>query len=193
MDKRQFLVAAGAAAALPASSGAAAPASTGPTLLTVSGTIGKSNRGALDPSLDQLMKKHGIAFDKAFTFDAAAIAKLPAVTIKPTLEYDAKPHTLQGPLVEKVLQAAGVAPDAKVLLGMRAIDGYNVMVSLADARAYKMIVATRIDGQPLPLGGLGPLWVVYDADNLPAFKDKPLKERFGLCPWGMYHIDVRAA
>jgi hypothetical protein len=180
-------------AALPSRSDAAAPSSDGPTLLTVSGAIGKSNRGALDPSLDQLMKKHGIAFDKAFTFDAAAIAKLPTVTIKPTIEYDAKPHTLQGPLVETVLQAAGVSPDAKVLLGMRAVDGYNVMVSLADARNYRMIVATRIDGQPLPLGGLGPLWVVYDADNLPAFKDKPLKERFGLSPWGMYHIDVRAA
>jgi hypothetical protein len=174
MQKRQFLAAAGLVAALPSRSDAAAPSPAGPTLLTVSGAIGKSNRGALDPSLDQLMKKHGIAFDKAFTFDAAAIAKLPTVTIKPTIEYDAKPHTLQGPLVETVLQAAGVSPDAKVLLGMRAVDGYNVVVSLADARSYRMIVATRIDGQPLPLGGLGPLWVVYDADNLPAFKDKPL-------------------
>ncbi len=100
---------------------------------------------------------------------------------------------MQGPLLETVLQAAGVARDAKVLLGMRAIDGYNVMVSLADARSYRMVVATHMDGKPLPLGGLGPLWVTYDADNLPAFKDKPLKERFGLSPWGMYHIDVRPA
>ena len=191
MDKRRFLAVAGIAAALPLRSEAAAPASIGPTLLTVSGAVGKSNRGALDPALDQLMKKHAIQFDKAWTFDAAALARLPEITIKPTIEYDAKPHTLQGPLVETVLQAAGVSPDAKVLLGMRAVDGYNVMVSLADARNYRMIVATRIDGQPLPLGGLGPLWVVYDADNLPAFKDKPLKERFGLSPWGMYHIDVR--
>ena len=56
---------------------------------------------------------------------------------------------------------------------------------------YRMIVATRSDGQPLPRGGLGPQWAVYEADILPAFKDKPLKERFGLCPWGLYHIDVR--
>ena len=193
MDKRRFLPVAGIAAVAPIRSEAAAPAATGPTLLTVSGAIGKGNRGALDPALDQLMKKHGIQFDKAWTFDAAALARLPEVSIKPTLEYDAKQHTLQGPLLETVLQAAGVARDAKVLLGMRAIDGYNVIVSLADARSYRMIVATRIDGKPLPLGGLGPLWVTYDADNLPAFKDKPLKERFGLSPWGMYHIEVRPA
>jgi hypothetical protein len=193
MDKRRFLTLAGVAAALPLRSEAAAPASTGPTLLTVSGAIGKSNRAALDPALDQLMKKHGIQFDKAWTFDAASLDRLPQVTIKPTIEYDAKQHSLQGPLLDTVLKAAGVAPDAKVLLGMRAIDGYNVMVSLADARSYRMVVATRIDGKPLPLGGLGPLWVTYDADNLPAFKDKPLKERFGLSPWGMYHIEVRPA
>jgi hypothetical protein len=99
---------------------------------------------------------------------------------------------LQGPLLEAVLQAAGLAPNAKALLAMRAVDGYNVMVSLADASSHRMIVATRMDGQPLPLGGLGPLWLVYDADNLPAFRDKPLKERFGSSPWGLYHIDVRA-
>lgn len=194
MDKRRFLAATGAALAVPALSMAApkAQASSGGTpLLTVSGAVGKSNRGAFDPVLDQLMKKHGIQFDKAHTFDAAALSRLPAVTIKPTIEYDAKPHAMQGPLLETLLQAAGVPPTANVMLGMRAVDGYNVMVSLADARTYKMVVATKMDGQPMALGGLGPLWVTYDADNLPAFKDKPLKERFGLSPWGMYHIDVR--
>ena len=43
----------------------------------------------------------------------------------------------------------------------------------------------------MALGGLGPQWAVYDADVLPAFKDKPVNERFGLCPWGLYHIEVK--
>ena len=47
--------------------------------------------------------------------------------------------------------------------------------------------------QFMALGGLGPQWAVYDADVLPAFKDKPVKERFGLCPWGLYHIEVKKA
>jgi hypothetical protein len=197
MDKRSFLATASLAGLLPATQALAAtttPAgSTGPTLLTVSGAVGKSNRSALDPALDQMMAKHGIQFAKAWAFDAAALHRLPAVTIKPTLEYDAKVHTLKGPLLETVLQAAGVAPGAAVTLGLRAVDGYNVVLSLADARSYRMIVATHMDGQPLALGGLGPQWAVYEADTLPAFKDKPLKERFGLCPWGLYHIDVKAA
>ncbi|MED5618808.1 molybdopterin-dependent oxidoreductase [Ideonella sp. BN130291] len=196
MNKRHFLAGAGAgvAALLPAGAAVAATAGTAsPGLLTVSGAIGKSNRGPLDPALDQMMAKHGIQFDKAFVLDAAALQRMPAVAIKPTLEYDAKVHTLRGPLLSTVLQAAGVAPGAAVTLGLRAVDGYNVAVSLADAARYRMIVATHIDGQPMALGGLGPQWAVYEADTLDAFKAKPLNERFALCPWGLYHIDVKAA
>ena len=194
MNKRQFLGAAAMGAVLPMQVGAApARVRTGSGLLTVTGAISRSNRGPLNSALDQLMAKHGAAFDKAWEFDGAMLARLPAVTIEPTLEYDAKVHKLSGPLLSTVVEAAGVAPDASVILALRAVDGYTVPVSLADARAYRMIVATTLDGVAMSLGGLGPLWAVYDADRLPAFKDKPLKERFALCPWGLYHIDVKAA
>ena len=83
--------------------------------------------------------------------------------------------------------------EERSLAGSNFSDGYNAQLSLADAAAYRMVVATSIDGRPLALGGLGPQWAVYDADNLAAFKDKPLKERFTACPWGLYHIDVKKA
>ena len=193
MNKRRFLAAATFTLGLPWQV-AAAPrgACTGPGLLTVTGAIARHNRGPLNPSLDQLMVKHGAKFDRAREFDAAMLARLPSVTIRPTLEYDAKVHTLSGPLLSSVVEAAGVAPGASVMLALRALDGYTVMVNLADARAYRMIVATTLDGAPMSVGGLGPLWAVNDADRLPAFKDKPLKERFALCPWGLYFIDVKA-
>jgi len=125
-------------------------------------------------------------------FDPAMLARLTSVTIEPTLEYDAKLHRLSGPTLVSVVEAAGVTAGAPVSLLLRALDGYTVALSLADALAYRMIVATAIDGVPMSVGGLGPQWAVYDADRLPAFKDKPLKERFGLCPWGLYSIDVKA-
>ncbi|MEJ8821753.1 molybdopterin-dependent oxidoreductase [Variovorax humicola] len=190
MNKRHFLGTAALAGLLPVASGtsAAEPTLKGPGLLTVSGAIGKSNRGPVDPALDQLMVKHKVTFDKAFVIDAEALHRLPAVKIKPTLEYDAKAHTLSGPLLTSVLELVGVAPDA--MLGMRAVDGYVVPLKMADARTYRMIVATEMDGAPLVLGGLGPQWAIYEADTLAAFKDKPLKERFALCPWGLYSIEV---
>jgi hypothetical protein len=192
MQKRHFIAAALGAAALPALAQSAntAKALRGPALLTVTGAI-KGNRGPFDPVLDQMMAKQKLQFDKAFAFDSAALMALPATTIKPTLEYDKKPHTLRGPKLEDVLKAAGFAgQEAK--LAMRAIDGYAPAISLADARKYKYIVATHLDGAPLPLGGLGPLWAVYDADKFPDMAAKPVEQRFALCPWGLYHIDVQA-
>ena len=196
MHKRDFLACSTLLGVLPAagSAQAAKPVAAGPVLLTISGAaVTKTNRGAMDPALDQMMGKHGVQFDKALALDAAALQRMAAVQIKPTLEYDAKVHTLSGPLLSTVLEAAGVGADSKVLVGLRAVDGYNVAISLADIRRYRMLIATHIDGQAMPLGGLGPQWAVYDADRIAEFKDKPLAQRFALCPWGVYHIDVKPA
>jgi len=191
MHKRHFLGTAALAGWLPAlSSAATEPSRKSPGLLTVSGAIGKSNRGPIDAALDQLFVKHKVMFDKAFVFDAEALRRLPAVRIRPTLEYDNKVHSLAGPLLTRVLEAAGVAAGSNAMLGLRAVDGYVVPLSMADARTYRMIVATEMDGQPLSLGGLGPQWAIYEADTLAAFKDKPVKERFALCPWGLFSIEV---
>lgn len=193
MDKRQFIAGAFAAASLPAlAQGKSAKGGKGPTLLTVTGPTVKANRGAFDPVLDQMMGKQKLTFEKAHAFDFAALAALPAVTINPTLEYDKKQHKLSGPLLSDVLKAAGVTAD-NVKVAMRAIDGYAPSISLADAKKYRYIVATHLDGKPMPLGGLGPLWAVYDADKYPDMAAKPVDQRFALCPWGLYHIDVQAA
>jgi hypothetical protein len=193
LDKRDFLVAALGAASLPSAmaQGAAARPQRAPALLTVTGSIGKTNRGPFDPVLDQMMGKQKLTFDKAHAFDFAALAAMPAVTIQPTLEYDKKQHKLSGPLVADVLKAAGATGAGK--LAMRAVDGYAPTISQADLNKYKFIVATHLDGQPMPLGGLGPLWAVYDADRFPDMAAKPVDQRFALCPWGLYHIDVQAA
>jgi hypothetical protein len=191
MNKRHFLGSAAlAATALPVR--AAARAGRGPALLTLTGAIKTSNRGPLDPALDQMMHKQGLSFGKALALDFAALAALPAVTIRPTLEYDARAHTLRGPLLPDVLALAGarLADTGKVVL--RAVDGYAVTLTGAQARAQRFIVATHLDGKPMPLGGLGPLWAVYDADRVPEMAARPLAERFGSCPWALYHIDVAA-
>jgi hypothetical protein len=192
MDKRSFLGTVVLGATVPVFASAPKPAhGDGPTLLTVTGAIGRGNRGPLDPTLDQLMKKQGLKFDKAHAFNFPALASLPAVTIKPTLEYDAKPYMLTGPLLVDVIKATGAVTNDKSRLLLRAIDGYGVTVSLADVQKYRFIIATRLDGNAIPLGGLGPLWAVYDADRFPDMAAKPVTERFALCPWGLYHIEVQ--
>ena len=69
-------------------------------------------------------------------------------------------------------------------------DGYSVR---GDGQLHKtgypwwVIPAT---GAGMALGGLGPLWAVYDADKVPEMAARPVAERFGSCPWALYHIDV---
>ncbi len=197
MQKRKFLGLGAsllaAPVALPALAADKKPgAAAGPVLLTVTGDISKANRGPLDPALDQMMAKQKLAFDRAHTFDFAALAALPSVEIRPTLEYDGRRHSLRGPLLAEVLRAVG-GPATVQNCALCAVDGYAVLVSAEDIAKYRFIIATHLDGKPIPLGGLGPLWAVYDADSFPEMSARPLPERFGQCPWGLYHIAVRKA
>lgn len=189
MKKRHFLAAlsgSGVALSTQAKVGNAAS----PTLLTVTGAIGKANRGPIDIALDQMMAKQKIGFDRACTFDFGTLTALPSVSIKPTLEYDNKARMLKGPLLSDVLMAAGANPADGTSLTMRAVDGYSPTITMGDVRKYRFIVATHLDGKPMPLGGLGPLWAIYDADRFPEMAARKITERFALCPWALYHIDV---
>lgn len=194
MHKRKFLGAALAAASLPAlaqSSARRGGKGGGPALLTVTGERVQPNRGPFDAVRDQLFAKQKLTFTRAHAFDHRALMALPAHRIQPTLEYDNKPHVLSGPLVVDVLRAAGVT-GTEGKLAMRAVDGYSPMLSIADAARLRFIVATHLDGEPMGLGGLGPLWAVYDADRFPEQAAKPVPDRFALCPWALFHIDVQA-
>lgn len=195
MDKRRFLAAAAWGGIALSSQAHAAPKArnaSSPALLTVTGAIAKANRGPIDPALDQMMVKQKVSFDKARTFEFSELAAMPRNTLKPTLEYDSKRHELAGPLLADVLKAAGATLTDSTRLQMRAVDGYSPSISLADARRLGFIVATHLDGKPLPLGGLGPLWAVYEPDRFPDMAAKPVTDRFALCPWGLYHIEILA-
>lgn len=193
MDKRHFLGAAALAGAAPVfGAPAAASAPQGPSLLTITGAIGRGNRGALDPALDQMMHKQKLAFARAYAMDFGMLAALPARSIRPTLEYDGKAHALRGPLLTDVLAQAGARPADSAKVVLRAVDGYAAALELRQLKAWNMIVATHLDGKPMPLGGLGPLWAVYDANRVPEMAARPVNERFGACPWALYHIEVQA-
>lgn len=192
MKKREFLGAfAGAAALLPAAAVARArtAAAAGPALLTVTGEMAHPNRGPLDPLRDQMMAKQQLAFDKARAFSFADLLRLPQAAIRPTLEYDGQRHRLAGPRLASVLAACGAAGGQ---LTLRGVDGYAPTIARQEALRLGFIVATHLDGRPMALGGLGPLWMVYEADAVPEMAAKPVDQRFAACPWGLYHIEVRA-
>ena len=160
------------------------------TILTVTGAIEKTNRGKFDPMMDQLMHKQGIHFEHAFQFALADLEKLPVTTIKPTMEYDARPHKLSGPRLIDVLNVVGIKKNNPTKITFHGVDGYSPEISFDLAQKYNFILATHIDDQLLSIGGFGPLFALYDADRIPEIAHKPLNQRFASCPWGLYCIEI---
>ncbi|MBK7355328.1 molybdopterin-dependent oxidoreductase [Propionivibrio sp.] len=195
MDKRTFLQVAAVSTLIPGATIAVEKPRPpgGPTLLTISGDIKAPNRGGIDKALDQLMVKHGVQFQKARTFDFVEISRIPVLRMRPTIEYDTTAHRLEGPELTGLLALAGAPAAGDTRVSLRAIDGYRVELTLAEVRDLGFIVATHLDGKPLPLGGLGPLWAIVDADRIPELAAKPVTERFAQCPWALYSVHVKDA
>ena len=126
-------------------------------MLTVSGLVGKTNRGPLDPRKDSLLALQKLDFRKAFAFDRAMLLSLPqgTVTAKPP-EFDA-PATFSGPLLREVL---GFIEAAKVKVTFVAIDGYTGWLMPEDIARSDWILALSANGKPLGLGQQGPLWLI---------------------------------
>ena len=163
----------------------------GPTLLTISGAVSRTNRGAVAPALEPLFARQGIHFDTAWTLTFADLIRMPATELHATLPFDGKLHTLRGPYLAQLLATAGAATRDGTKVLLHGLDGNSVSSTLGDLRKYRFIVATHMDGQPLALGGLGPLWATFAADQFADKTARPLAERYLDCPWGLFHIEVQ--
>jgi len=152
-------------------------------LLTVSGTIGESNRGPLDPKKDSLLALNKVDFKKAFAFDRPTLLALEqgTVTVQPR-EFD-KPATFKGPLLREVL---GHIEAAKLKITAVAINGYSGWVSPEDVDRSDWILALEADGVPLGIGQQGPLWLI----NTRAEGEKPGEDGRGRWVYAVFYLRI---
>jgi hypothetical protein len=113
--------------------------------LTVSGTITKGT-------------DHKWALTQA-EFDA-----LPQHTIATTTSWTQGVHKFTGPLMRDVMRLSGSTSDKMVAYG---VDDYIQRYPTADFAKYDVIIASKMDGKPLPLDTYGPMWIVYPRDDFP--------------------------
>jgi hypothetical protein len=151
----------------------------GPVLVTVF-----AQDGAEAASRDGLFASYGLGVDQAATlFDAEALAGLPVRRIEADFPVAAAPRTFSGPSLADVLAASG-ARGASVRL--TAFDGYQVEVSADMIARHRPILATHVEGEALPVGGLGPVMLVW-----PRPSDDQLAEmNDDLWPWGVFAIET---
>ncbi len=137
----------------------------GPTLVTVVGAIEQTNRGPFDAFEDALLGNFADPFERAYAFDAAALAALPQGSL--TLSYpnwDGASHVFTGPLLAGLLDAVGATGQS---ISVMAVDGYLAEFTPAEIAAAGMVLATAMDGRPLAIGGHGPAWLVFPPGAVP--------------------------
>jgi hypothetical protein len=158
----------------------------GPVVLTLTGDVGKSNRGPLDPFADKFMAYQGTQFTRAMEFDHAGLWALGTHIVRVQYTGWQVAHTFEGPLLRDVLAAAGVSGG---VVQPVALDGYAADIPHADVERWPVILALKMDGRWLPLGGAGPAWVIYPRDD---FADLAQSDD-AKWVWGVSHIRVMQA
>lgn len=164
------LVALMAVLALSAARPAAArelPPPAGAVLLTVTGKIGQTNG------------------DGAALFDTAMLSALPEHRIETHTPWTDGPALFEGVLLKDVLAATGAHGET---LFVEAINSYRIEFPASDAERFGVLLATRMNGQPLSRRDKGPLWIVYPRDAIPALRDERYDSRW---VWQLNRIEVR--
>jgi hypothetical protein len=158
-------------------------APSGPVILTVSGKITQSNRGASDETNDPFFKNQQIKFARAAVFDLAMLEALAQRKIEADYPQGGPLHKFQGPLLRDVLNAAGAQGRVVKVL---ALDGYNQDIDMREIEQWPIVLAVKQDGAYLPLGGFGPTRIVFPRRDVPALADRNDDKWV----WGIVHIAV---
>ena len=159
MRKRHFLIVAATALALNVAFAGPLGAPTGKVVLTIAGKIGERN----SPQGVQL--------------DMAMIEKLPQHSFTTLTPWEKQPIQFTGPLLRDVL--AAVKAQGTVIKAM-ALNDYQSSIPVEDATKFDMVMAVKMNGQPIPVKTKGPLFIVYPYDAKPELRSAVYYER---SPW----------
>lgn len=155
----------------------------GPVVLTITGAIAETNRGAFDELEDGFFKFHDQTFKRASAFDIAMLEALGSVSV--SINFHKWPETvrLEGPRLTDLLKAVGAAKGNVLAL---ALDGYTVEITPEELATENWVVAIKRNGKYLGIGDRGPVWLVYDPPNgAPATDDDEAR-----WPWAVFVINI---
>jgi hypothetical protein len=131
-------------------------APTGKVVLTVSGNITQHN-----------------APDQAL-FDLNMIAALPQHSFTTQTPWYKSPVKFTGPKLADVLAAVGAQGQA---IQAVALNNYRITIPVSDALRYPVVMAWKINDQPIPIRAKGPLFIAFPYDADPALRTAQYYER----------------
>jgi DMSO/TMAO reductase YedYZ molybdopterin-dependent catalytic subunit len=118
--------------------------------------------------MDGALTRHNVG--KAVTFDQKALDDMSTVTATIFEPFVKKDIQFTGVPMSDLLTRAGVAPTAERVY-LHALADYKVDFKVSDLMAPGVLLATKADGAPIPLGKGGPIRLVFPPDA-PAGKNK---------------------
>lgn len=164
MKRRPLLLGALALGAAHAARALDAPA--GEPLLIIGGNVKMPNRGA------------------QAVFDLAMLQRLPRGEVNAKTPWYSTARSFSGPLLREVLAAAG-ARGAR--LQATALNDYRVEIPFDDVLRYDVLLATQLDGKPMPVRDKGPLFIMYPFERHPELRTPVF---FSRCAWQVNRLDV---
>jgi hypothetical protein len=166
--RRQALRQGLAAAGLLVAGGARAlDAPKGKVVLSVVGAVGTTNA------------------DGRADFDMAMLEAMPQHSFTTATPWFKEARRFTGPLLRDVLTASGAKGTA-----MRAValNDYKVEIPVEDALRYKVLMATRLDGQPMSVREKGPLFIIYPYDESADLRSERYYSRSA---WQLRRLEIR--
>jgi hypothetical protein len=153
-------------------------------IITIYGEIATVDRGAMDPLTEPLFNTFGIEFDAACVINTAALLTLEQHAVRADFPVGDSVRNFSGPLLRDVLAIA--VPTGQTLV-ITSVDGYQREIELQRIYDHDVILAVRMEGDPLPMGGFGPamlVWPRWDDPALSGMNDDDWS-------WGVIAIEVR--
>lgn len=124
------------------------PAPKGEVVLTMDGKIGQTN------------------VERTLQFDMATLESLGLVQYDVDDPFAKKNIVYTGVLLSELLKLAQAAPDATTLT-LTALDDYSTDMKITDASRWPVLLATRADGEYMPVDKSGPLISVFPFNDFP--------------------------
>lgn len=138
----------------------------GRVILTISGKIANTNRPG------------------QAVFDMAMLQDLPQRTFLTHTPWEKEPIRFSGPLLRDVLaqvKATGTRIQAT------ALNDYRIQIPVEDTQRFDVVVALRMNGEPMPVRTRGPLFIVYPFDAEPELRSVKYYER---SIWQLRALDI---
>jgi hypothetical protein len=161
--RRRFVRVAGMTTAMAAGLGGATQALAAPlakpegkVVLSISGLIGNTNNG-----------------DKA-DFDMAMLEGLGSVSWTTKTPWYKDPVTFSGVPMSKLLEVVGAKGTS---LTVTALNDYATDIPVEDFKTHPVMLATKRDGNYMPVRDKGPLFIVYNYDSNPELQHQRFYSR----------------